>query len=253
MPVRTDFIPAQAHKILKKNRMFTNFSDPELLSLLEKTNAYTFKKGETIFLEDDESKYMYVILKGRLKVVETTQGGLERVMSIRHRGECIGDMVVLDGKPDPALFIAMESCKMLLVSKSLFEEFSLNNTKVLQGIVQMLCGRLRECWLFHNIVASHDVVTKIRVTLAQYSRTLGIEDSTGVIIDSSLSHQTLADRVHVSRETVTRVLSKIKDDHEIEVIDGRRIKLLPKFFHTVSRSELYKTLATNENGHKKPS
>jgi CRP/FNR family cyclic AMP-dependent transcriptional regulator len=242
MTVRTSFDPELTKKIVRTIPIFDNFTDQELAALLEKTRVYKCRKGETIFLDDDQNQLMYIILKGRVKVVETTAEGLERVMAFRQRGDYFGEMGLLDGKTDSATIIAMEPCYMLLLTKGLFDEFFLENNRALQGIIAVLCRRLRESWVFHNIIGFKDAESKIRATLARYGKTLGIRDSSGVIINSTLSHQSIADRVQITRETATRALKRMKDQQEIEILAGRRIKLLPAFFEKYAQIEICKSL-----------
>jgi CRP/FNR family cyclic AMP-dependent transcriptional regulator len=238
MTVRTSFDPELTKKIVRTIPIFDNFTDQELSALLERTRIYKCGKGETIFLDDDQSQLMYIILKGRVKVVEITKDGQERVMAFRHRGDYFGEMGLLDGKTDSATIIAMEPCKMLLVTKNLFDEFFLQNNKALLGIIALLCKRLRESWVFHNIIGLKDAESKIRATLARYGKTLGVQDSSGVIINSTFSHQSIADRIQITRETATRALNRMKDQKEIEILAGRRIKLLPAFFDKHDQLEL---------------
>jgi CRP/FNR family cyclic AMP-dependent transcriptional regulator len=242
MTVRTSFDPELTKKIVRTIPIFDNFTDQELAALLEKTRVYKCRKGETIFLDDDQNQLMYIILKGRVKVVETTAEGLERVMAFRQRGDYFGEMGLLDGKTDSATIIAMEPCHMLLLTKCLFDEFFLENNRALQGIIAVLCRRLRESWVFHNIIGFKDAESKIGATLARYGKTLGIRDSSGVIINSTLSHQSIADRVQITRETATRALKRMKEQQEIEILAGRRIKLLPAFFEKYSQIEMCKSL-----------
>jgi CRP/FNR family transcriptional regulator, cyclic AMP receptor protein len=242
MTIRTSFDPELTKKIVRTIPIFDNFTDQELSALLERTRVYKCRKGETIFLDDDQNQLMYIILKGRVKVVETTAEGLERVMAFRQRGDYFGEMGLLDGKTDSATIIAMEPCHMLLLTKSLFDEFFLENNRALQGIIAVLCRRLRESWVFHNIIGFKDAESKIRATLARYGKTLGIRDSSGVIINSTLSHQSIADRVQITRETATRALKRMKDQQEIEILAGRRIKLLPAFFEKYAQIEMCKSL-----------
>ncbi len=247
MTVRTNFDKEAAKKILKGVPIFANLTDDELASLIDQTNAYSCHKGETIFLEEDGYQLMYVILKGRVKVVEITPDGQERVMAFRHRGECFGDMGLLDGKTDFALVIATEQSKMLLITKPLFDEFFLQNNKALLGVIAVLCGRQRESWLFQAIIGMNDAESRIRATLSRYGNTLGVRDNSGVIINAIFSHQSIADRVRISRETTSRVLMKMRDQGEIEILDGRRIKLLPTFYKKFAQSDLYLTLAGHED------
>jgi len=242
MTIRTSFDPEITKKIVRTIPIFDNFTDQELSALLERTNVYKCRKGETIFLDDDQKQLMYIILKGRVKVVETTSEGLERVMAFRQRGDYFGEMGLLDGRTDSATIIAMEPCNMLLLTKSLFDEFFMDNNRALQGIIAVLCRRLRESWVFHNIIGFKDADSKIRATLARYGKTLGIKDSSGVIINSTLSHQSIADRVQITRETATRALKRMRDQDEIEILAGRRIKLLPAFFEKYAQIEMCKVL-----------
>jgi CRP/FNR family transcriptional regulator len=247
MTVRSSHDPELTKKIVKTIPVFSSFTDHELSSLLERANVYKCRKGETVFLEDDQKQLMYIILKGRVKVVEITPDGLERVMAFRQRGDYFGEMGLLDGKSDSATIIAMEPCKMLLITKNLFDEFFLRNNKALLEIISMLCKRLRESWVFHNIIGLNDAESKIRATLAHYGKTLGVQDSSGVIISSPLSHQSIADRVQITRETATRVIKRMKDQHELKIIAGRRFKLLPALIDKHKRFEQYMSITSEEN------
>jgi CRP/FNR family transcriptional regulator, cyclic AMP receptor protein len=241
--VRRAFDPEVARRIVKEVPLFSSFSDKEISALLKRSNIFSYRKDETIIHADERIDKMYIVLKGRVRVVDLSVSGEERVMAFRHRGDYFGDMGLLDGKTDFATVIAMEPCSVLLISKSTFDEFFMDNNKALRQVVAVLCRRLRESWLFHNIIGINDAESKIRATLAHYSTTLGTRDSHGIIINSVFSQQNIADRVQITRETVTRVLRKMKDQHEIEMV-GRHYKLLPMFFEKYRKSQLYKTLAS---------
>jgi len=239
--IRKKFDPEVARSILKTVPLFASLGDAELSALLERTSTYDYCRDEIIIMAGEESRQMYVVLQGQAKVVKITPDGEERVMAFRHRGDYFGDMGLLDSKTDSATVIATEHCKVLLISKQVFDDYFLGNKQALLQVIEMLCGRLRESWLFNNILGSNDAESKIRATLAHYSRTLGVQDTTGIIINSRFSHQSIADRVHISRETVTRELRKMRDHHEIEMV-GRCFKLRPLFFEKYERSELFKSL-----------
>lgn len=234
-------------KIVRSASLFAGLSDEELTGLLARTNTYSYGRDEIIIMAEEQVNQMYVVLKGQVRVVTINPDGQERVMALRHRGDYFGDMGLLDGRTDSATVIASEPSQVLLISKSVFDEFFLANSDTLRKVVIMLCGRLRESWLFHNIIGINDAESKIRATLAHYSKTLGIQDADGVIINTIFSHQDIADRVHITRETVTRTLKKMRERHEIEM-DGRRFKLMAAFFHNYEKTDLYKALNLNASG-----
>lgn len=245
---RKKFDHELAKRIIKNVPLFGGFNDQQLSALLERSAVYGYGRDEVIMMPGEEASQMYVVLKGQVRVADITEDGQERVMAFRHRGDCFGDVGLLDNKTDSATVIANEPCKVLLIPKNVFEEFFLGNSRALLQIIAVLCGRLRESWLFHSVIGVNDAESKIRATLAHYSKTLGIRDNDGVIINATLSHQSIADRVHITRETVTRLLRKMKSRHEIEMV-GRRFRLLPVFFESYENSELHKTLSADLRSH----
>jgi len=245
MTVRSHFDPEATRKILHKIPLFSHFNDKEISLILENTTVYSCKKGEVIFDENDENRQMYIVLKGCLKVVESTVDGQERIMAYRKKGSSFGDMGIIDGKTDYAMMIATEASKLLMISKSVFEHFFMHNNESLRELVDVLCNRLRESWLFQTILGASDAESKVRVTLARYGTLCGIADDSGVIININLSHQGLADRIMVTRETVTRVLGRMRDLNEIESTGGR-IKLLPAFFENIDQCRLYNILKAKQ-------
>jgi len=247
--IRKKFDLDLAKKIVKSVPLFDSFSEQQIASLLENSNVYSYDRDEVILMAGEEIRQMYVVLKGQIRVVTITAEGQERVMAFRHRGECFGDMGLLDNKTDSATVIASEPCKLLWISKNVFDDFFLEDRQALLKVIEVLCNRLRESWLFHSVIGINDAESKIRATLAHYSKRLGVKDTDGVIIDATLSHQSIADRVHITRETVTRMLRKMRNHHEIEMV-GRRFKLLPLFFKTYEKCELYSALMTDQKNHR---
>lgn len=241
----------QAKRIVRSVPLFERFDDRLLSSLLEKSTVYGYARDEVIMMAGEEAKQMYIVLKGQVRVVDITVDGQERVMAFRHRGDCFGDVGLLDSKSDSATVIANEPCKVLLISKAVFDEFFLEERDALLQVIAVLCGRLRESWLFHSIIGINDAESKIRATLSHYSKSLGVRDTDGVIINATLSHQSIADRVHITRETVSRVLRKLRNQHEIEMV-GRRFKLLPLFFETYHKSDLFRTIRADLKNHLDP-
>jgi CRP/FNR family transcriptional regulator, cyclic AMP receptor protein len=244
--IRKNYDISVLKKIVGAAPLFAGLRDGELAALLAKTNVYSYGRDEIIIMAEEKINQMYVVLKGQVRVVNISPDGQERVMALRHRGDYFGDMGLLDGRTDSATVIASEPSQVLLITKNVFDEFFLSNSETLRRVVEMLCGRLRESWLFHTIIGINDAESKIRATLAHYSKTLGIQDADGVIINSTFSHQNIADRVHITRETVTRVLRKMRERHEI-VMDGRRFKLMSAFFDSYAKTDLYKALHINSS------
>ena len=191
-----------------------------------------FKKNSIILMEDDSKNFMYVIFKGKIKVVRINYDGKEQILVMRKRGDFFGEMTLLDGKAQPATIVAMEDATVGLISKSDFEQYFMKDGNVLKQIISMLCERLRESWVMLRVLGLPDAETRVRAVLAYISSVYGIKDARGIMIPFKLTHKELADFASLARETVSRLLARLSQSGEIEIIGRKNIILKPSFLHS---------------------
>lgn len=214
---------------LKRIPLFSCLSSEELDKLQDVITEKHFKKNSTILMEDDSKNFMYVIYSGKIKVVRVSPEGKEQILVIRKKGEFFGEMTLLDGKTQPASIVAIEDATVGLISRSAFEWYFMKNENMLRQIISLLCERLRESWMMLRILGLSDAETRIRAVLAHISLIYGIKDLRGIIIPIKLTHKDLADYVSLTRETVSRLLSRLCQSGEIEILDNRNIVLKSSF------------------------
>ncbi len=204
--------------------LFSTLSDDEFNQLSHIFVARAYRKNQVIFLEEETGNYMYLVLSGKVKVAKAGAGGKETILAIHRTGDFFGEMSLLDGKTAPATVSAMEDSRIISVSGTDFHKYLLHNEKVMLQIIQVLCGRLRQVWQTQSLNSS-TADARIRRGVYDLAKRHGIRDAHGTIIDLKITHQELAEMVGTSRETVTRVLTRLREQGVIE-IDQRRITLL---------------------------
>ena len=204
--------------------LFSTLTDDEFSPLAHIFVVRAYRKNQVIFLEEETGTYMYLVLSGKVKVAKAGAGGKETILAIHRTGDFFGEMSLLDGKTAPATVSAMEDSKIISVSGTDFHKYLLHNEKVMLQIIQVLCARLRQVWQTQSL-SSSTADARIRMGIHQLAKRHGIRDAHGIIIDFKITHQELAEMVGTSRETVTRVLTRLREQGIIE-IDQRRITLL---------------------------
>lgn len=188
-----------------------------------------FKKNSIILMEDESKNFMYVVFSGKIKVVRITPDGKEQILVIRKRGDFFGEMTLLDGKSQPATIVAMEDASVGLISKTDFELYFMRDATILKQIISMLCERLRESWVMLKVLGLPDAETRVRAVLAHISSVYGIKDVRGIMIPFKLTHKEIADFASLARETVSRLLTRLSQAGEIEIIGRKNIILKPSF------------------------
>ena len=215
--------------ILRGIPFIASLSDQEIFNLNQIISKKTFSKNEIILLEEDTLNYMYIIFAGKVKVVQVSTDGREKVLTYHKKGDFFGEMALVDGKTSPATIIAIEDAEVGLINKSDFETYILKNEKVLRELTALLCLRLRESWLMVKVLSFADAEQRVRAALKFMSIQYGVRDHQGTIITLKLTHRDIASYSAVSRETATRLLDRFCKDGEIEILDSKNIRLKPVF------------------------
>ncbi len=103
-----------------------------------------FKKGNVIFKElDKDSKKMYFIDSGRVRIVKTI-GDSETTLAVLDSGDFFGELALITGHKRVASAVALTDCKLHTMDKETFELSILNDKKFMRKILETLALRLEE-------------------------------------------------------------------------------------------------------------
>lgn len=216
-------------EFLRNIQLFSSLSEKELIEASQKITVKEFTKNEVILHEEDTNEYMYIILIGKVKAIQTTEEGKEIILAIHQSDEFFGEISLIDGKTSSATVVAIEDSLVAIISKKNFYSLIIGQAKVLQQLLQILCSRLRESWRRIHILNFKDAQQRMRMLFMILSNDTGDRSPDGVLINVKLTHQEIADMAGLTRETVTRVLNKWKKKGEIDVLK-KLIRLNPGFF-----------------------
>jgi len=207
--------------------LFSTLTNEEFRTLDHIFLLRSYRRNQIIFMEEETGNYMYLVLSGKVKVAKTSSSGKETLLAIHKTGDFFGEMSLLDGKTAPATVSAMEDSKLISVSGKDFHKYLMHNETVLLQIINVLCARLRQVWQTQSL-SSSKADARICMGIYQLAKRHGVQDAHGTIIDLKITHQELAEMVSTSRETVTRVIARLREEGIIEVEHRRMTVLKPK-------------------------
>lgn len=96
-PEETAAEQARLLAILRRNRLFAQFPEPDLQALATRTRRRLFAAGERIMRQDEQGSSLFVILEGQVSVrLEDAEGG-EAEIYTQGPGEVFGHMSALTG------------------------------------------------------------------------------------------------------------------------------------------------------------
>ncbi len=227
-------ITSEVFESLKQMQMFSSLTNDDISDFIGKIIVKHFRKNEIILFEDDTNAYMYLILAGRVKVVQTTEDGREIIRAIHKTGDSFGELSLLDCKTTAAMVVAMEKTVAAIISRENFFSIIYTQKKVLDNLLKMFCFRLRDSWERVQMTSFKNAAQRVAMLLQQQSCDHGEQISEGVLLRARLTHQNMGAMIGLNRETVTRILDKLQKDGYIAIRKDKKIVLLPSFNTLIS-------------------
>lgn len=206
-------------------RDFPVFSDLEEDQLAEIYNLLTFRsyhKGETIFLAGDEGKEMFFLREGQVKITRNSADGREHIVKFVEPGEVFGEVVLFGHNIYPATTVCLQSSKLASLSRHDFRQYFIKNPEIGWGMLETMARKLFYSQSKLESMALQDSMSRIIQSLLQMAKT----KENNVALEE-LNQQQLASYLGLTRETVSRNLSKLKEQGLI-ASKGRKIILLDK-------------------------
>lgn len=206
---------------LQQIKLFSSLTSEELGSISKKITIRKFRKNNTILYEEDTNEVMYIILNGKVKVVQTTEDGKELILAIHQSGDFFGEVSLIDGKTAPAMVMALEDSSIALISRQEFSLLLCGQSKILENFLHILCSRLRESWDKIQMLSFNNASQRIKMLFLQLSNEYGKRVEDGTVLDIKLTHQDLANMAGMTRETVTRILDRWQENGDLRIVEKK--------------------------------
>jgi CRP/FNR family transcriptional regulator, cyclic AMP receptor protein len=110
-------------EVLRHVTVFAGIDQEKLLRLCDRCRLVTFKAGETVIAEGATSSEIYIILKGKLKIVLNAQREPLEILELRP-GHCVGEASVIGVQSHSASVIATEDAELLELGRQLLMDLA---------------------------------------------------------------------------------------------------------------------------------
>ncbi|MBI2373397.1 MAG: Crp/Fnr family transcriptional regulator [Deltaproteobacteria bacterium] len=215
-------------EMLKKVSLFANVEEAELERISSLLSEVDVKKDAAIISRDTAGDSLYVILRGRVKIVIQGDGGREVILNLLKTGDFFGEMALLDDLPRSADVVASEDSKLLVLRRDQFAEHIRKSPATALNVMGELSRRLRRADELISNLALLDVYSRVAHIIIDLAKKDGVDVEEGILIRDRPTQQDIASMIGTSRETVSRVLSEFQKRGFVEM-RGRDILLSRTF------------------------
>lgn len=203
----------------------------DLTSLLESNNTLQkefngrkkiIKKGNYIYLPDDISDHIYIILEGKIKIGYFRDGDKEVVTTILEKGNIFSEKSILGEKKQKDFAIAMVDSMIVSFLQLDFDQL-LNEHKDLSVLMMQIMGeRMMEMESRLESLVFKDSRSRIIDFLIKSVEKNGQRIGYEWVVRNFLTHQDIASLTSTSRQSVTMVLNDLRNENIIQ-FDRKRL------------------------------
>ncbi|MBV7505125.1 Crp/Fnr family transcriptional regulator [Bacillus sp. sid0103] len=212
--------------LLRKIVIFKELSQKSLSIIEKRIQTLKLKKGEQIISEAEAAKGVYFIHSGAVKLTKKDENGNEMIVCVKQQGDVFAEASLFTKRTEtyPATATMLQDGLILFLDKLELERDLYNQPELSMQMISYMSDALREMTAQLRDVALLDVYAKTVKTLER----LGNKFNNGLNrwdIEIPLTIQEFATVVGTSRESVSRVFSKLKKDGIIDM-KSRKIIIL---------------------------
>jgi CRP-like cAMP-binding protein len=201
---------------LKNLDIFSHLREEEYKMIDRYVSMREVKKGEVLYFEGSEDKNFYLLKKGAVKMIKHTPQGKEFILDIIKGGSIFGEMTMVDPQEKDESAEVIEDGLICTMTKVNFDQLigmvpglSVKLTKIIGFRRRKLENKLLDL-LFST------VEQRLAKTLLNLLDDFGIPHNDGYLLKIKLTHQDFSDLIASTRETVTTVLNKFKNEGMID-------------------------------------
>lgn len=203
--------------------------DLEVLALRGKERM--FAEGAVVFRQGDAGDSLHVIMHGRVRISVSSAQGNEATLGFIDRGDCFGDMAILDGGARTATATAVAPTRTFVVTRDDFVAWLMERPAAAIALLETLSLRLRQTDEALTDLSFLDLPHRLAKRLTALAE--GNPVSRGRI---QITQSELASLLSVSRESVNKQINIFQREGLLTLTRGHVTVLDPRALRQISES-----------------
>jgi CRP-like cAMP-binding protein len=180
--------------------------------------AAPYARNEEIYAEEDETKYVYKVLSGAVRVTRFLSDGRRHVSGFYFPGEVFG---FEPGRQHKFSAEAVVDSRIAMIRRSALEEAAARNVEVSRGMWDFAEQNLERLHEHTLLLGRMSAAQRLAAFLLEISARLSSQG----VIDLPMSRSDIADYLGLTIETVSRTLTQLENSTLIAVPSARRIEI----------------------------
>jgi len=166
-----------------------------------------YRRGQTIYGQEQPSSSIYLVIDGKVKVCRVTADDRQVVVDIYQPDEFFGESAFLGSMQRSEVAVALEGTKVMAWTTSEIEEIAAKRPRLGIALMQLLVQRSVDFGARIESFSVDNIARRLARSLIRFSERLGEQNEDGSIQMIPFTHELLSQYVGTSREIVTHYMN----------------------------------------------
>ena len=189
-------------RFMRSQPLFEGMTQASLATVARTSRFKKVPKGSFLFFQNDGANAVYVVRRGAIAIQLQDPDGRELIINEMGPGDCLGELSILTGRPRSTSAEAILDSDVLRIPRNVFLRLVRQEPQFARRLLEVTAERLQDSSRREEALAFHDAEQRVAGLLLTLDATSGDKDYL------SLSHEELAQRAGLTRQTVSTILGR---------------------------------------------
>jgi CRP/FNR family transcriptional regulator len=180
------------------------------LAHLPCSSILEFKKGQSIYSQDQPSTSIYLVIEGLVKVSRMAPDGHQVILDIYQTDEFFGESALLNLPVRAEEACAMDNTRVMSWTTAEIEDIVTKRPRLAVALLQILVQRTKDFGHRIESFSLDNIARRLARSLIRFSDRLGTQEQDGSVRMVPFTHELLSQYVGTSREIVTHYMNQFR-------------------------------------------
>lgn len=196
-------------ELIRQSSLFKEVSPRGFAQVLESGVLRSVEEDGFFFMQADPATHAYVLVEGRVKMIQITPSGQQITMRIMTPGQTYGGIALLNPRAGyPATAQAVEDSTAMAWDTQHLRELAEQESSISLNVMSLMHGYISELQERQKALVTDRVEQRIARILLKLAAQSGTKLDEGVLIDLPLTRQDIAEMSGTTLFTVSRTLNE---------------------------------------------
>lgn len=201
------------------NQFFQDVKSSGLISQLsDQYDVENYHKKQTLYQEGKRPRYLYYLVKGKVKGFKTHEDGKEYITDLFADGDFIGYPALIEDKNYDDSAVVMEDAEIMQIPKDDFLNMMFNNMDVAAKFIRIITQNVKEKEERLLSLAYSSLRKRVAKALVDIDQKFNAEEQNNPL---EISREDFAHYVGTATESLIRTLSDFKSEKLIQIKEGK--------------------------------